>query len=81
MSLNLHFLLIRLLHLNNLLNRSSYVDVLAIFNKHLRLKLAVSQHIFDVQFQLIAHINEILIDLADAIFEIVNVLVNTLINS
>lgn len=81
MSLYLYFLLIRLLHLDNFLNRSSDIDVLTILNEHLRLELAVSEHIFNVQLQLVGHINEILIDLADAIFEIINVLIHTLINS
>jgi hypothetical protein len=79
-SLDLHFLLIRLLHLNNFCNGASNVDLLAILNEHLRLELTICQHIFNVQLQLVAHINEILINLADAILEVINVLVNTYVN-
>lgn len=81
MSLNLNFLLIGLLHFHYFLDGSANVDVLAVFHEHLRLKLAVGKHIFNAKLQLVAHINEILVDLAYAIIKIINILINTFIDS
>lgn len=81
MSSNLDFLLVRLLHFNNFLDGITDVDVLAVFLEHVGFKLAIRKHVFNAELQLVAHVNEILVDLQDAIFKIINVLISTLIHS
>jgi len=81
MSLNLNFFLVRLLHFDNFCDWSSNVDVLAVFDEHLGLELAVGKHVFNVEFQLVGHVDKILVYLLDAIVEIGDVLVNTLLQS
>ena len=80
MSLNLNGLLAGLLHFNHFQDGSTNVDILTVLNEVLRLKLAIGKHILNAELQLVCHVGEIFVDLANAIFEIVNVLIHALID-